>query len=132
MSTFAPSPSTFKQVGAPGGYLSSDDPKPGDLWVDMSVPALKRLVSNNPDVWVSVEGGGGPSFADAEVPTGAINGVNVTFTLAASPSPSLSLALYRNGVLQEGGGVDYTLSSATITFVAAPGSGDILLAFYRH
>lgn len=33
-------------------------PNPGDLWVDMTVPVLKRMVSRNPDVWVSVEGGG--------------------------------------------------------------------------
>ncbi len=46
-------------------------------------------------------GGGGGSFsvfADAETPTGAINGSNVTFTLATAPNPAASLELHNNGV----------------------------------
>jgi hypothetical protein len=80
-------------------------------------------------------GGGGvlPQFSDSEVPTGAINGSNATFTLAATPSPASSLQLYLNGLRQDAG-VDYTLSGATITFFTAslPQSGDLLLASYRY
>lgn len=70
-------------------------------------------------------------FVDNETPVGLINGLNVTFTLANTPSPVLSLQLFLNGSLQQGGGVDYTLVGDTITFVGAPLTGSILLAYYQ-
>lgn len=70
-------------------------------------------------------------FADGETPAGAINGVNVTFTLAFSPSPALSLELFENGLVQKQGG-DYTLAGNTITFTNAPPNGTILVCWYRH
>lgn len=74
--------------------------------------------------------GGGPNFSDAEVPGGAVNGTNVTFTVANVPNPRGSLQLYLNGVLQQQG-TDYTISGLTITFASAPAVGDVLNAFYR-
>lgn len=70
-----------------------------------------------------------------ESPTGAINGVNDSFTLAYAPYPVLSLQLYKNGMLQRVGSPnDYTLSSQTITFMPGniPQSPDILLAYYTR
>ena len=80
-------------------------------------------------------GGGGatiPAFADGESPTGAIDGVNAVFQLAATPAPAASLLLYRNGLAMKRA-ADYTLSGSTVTFLAAsiPQPGDVLLAFYR-
>jgi hypothetical protein len=74
----------------------------------------------------------GVGFVDQQTPTGATNGVNTTFTLSQTPSPSTSLAVFLNGLLMSAG-VDYTLSGATITFLPAsvPQSGDILLCSYR-
>lgn len=71
-------------------------------------------------------------FSGAEVPGGTQNGTNAVFTLAASPSPAISLALFRNGTLQKAG-TDFNLSGATITFVsgAIPQAADILQAFYN-
>jgi hypothetical protein len=71
-------------------------------------------------------------YVDAQTPSGTENGSNDIFDLASSPSPATSLALYRNGLLQETG-VDFTLSGAVITFLAVstPKSTDILQAFYR-
>jgi len=71
-------------------------------------------------------------FVDAETPSGTLNGVNATFTLANTPSPAASLTLYRNGMLQDLN-FDYTLAGNTITFQsgAIPKSPDILLAYYR-
>lgn len=73
-------------------------------------------------------------FADNVVPSGLIDGVNVTYTLAHTPDPITSLALYLNGVYQTQG-VDYTLSGNTITYLspisellASPG----LIASYRY
>ncbi len=73
----------------------------------------------------------GVGFVDAETPSGAINGVNASYTLVQAPSPSTSLDLYRNGMRMEAG-VDYTLSGNAITFVAiVPQIGDVLLCSYR-
>ncbi len=71
------------------------------------------------------------TFADAEVPTGTINGVNATFTVAHTVSPAASLKLFKNGQELIAGGADYTLATATITMVTAPATGDTLIAFYR-
>ncbi len=77
-------------------------------------------------------GGAGSSFADAETPTGTVNGSNTVFTLAASPSPASSLALYRNGLLMRPG-TDYQMSGNAVTFFVAsvPQTGDLLAAYYR-
>jgi hypothetical protein len=65
-----------------------------------------------------------------ETPAGSINGVNTTFTLAATPV-SGSEQVFLNGVLQEpGAGNDYTISSATITMLTAPPTGDRLRVNY--
>lgn len=73
-----------------------------------------------------------PNFADDETPSGAINGINVTFTLAHGPSPAVSLQLFANGVLQLPAGIDYTLAGSTITFGVAPPGGTSLKAWYRY
>lgn len=71
------------------------------------------------------------SFVNKEIPTGLINGVNTTFTLANTPIAG-SEHIYRNGVLQESGaGNDYTISGATITYLTAPLTGDKLRVTYR-
>jgi len=74
------------------------------------------------------------SFNDGELPSGTINGTNLTFTLASAPSPASSLMLFKNGVLLAQG-VDYALSGVTVTFAnttVAPQTGDLLTASYRH
>jgi hypothetical protein len=78
--------------------------------------------------------GGGGSFADNETPSGTIDGANDTFTLAHTPSPAASLQLFKNGQLMEAGGADYTLATATITYVsgAIPQTGDVHFAWYRY
>jgi hypothetical protein len=77
-------------------------------------------------------GGTSPNFIDAELPAGAMDGINTSFALANAPSPAASLHLYRNGLLLEAG-TDYSLSGSAITFVSAatPLPGDSLLASYR-
>ena len=74
--------------------------------------------------------GGGPNFADAEVPTDS--GDHQHFTLAHAPSPGASLILVLNGVVQQqGGGDDYTLSSLTITLANVLSGTFTMLAWYR-
>lgn len=72
------------------------------------------------------------TFADAETPSGTINGSNTTFTLAHTPNPAASLSLYKNGQQIVAGGADFTLATATITMVTAPATGDVLVAYYRY
>jgi len=74
----------------------------------------------------------GYQFADAEVPSGTINGSNVTFTLAHTPSPALSTSCFENGLNQIAGSADYTLSTATITYGTAPPTGTTLICNYRY
>jgi hypothetical protein len=63
-------------------------------------------------------GGGGGGAAQAEyIPTGTIDGSNAVFTLPVTPTGAINL--YKNGVRQMGGGIDFTLSGNTITYVTA-------------
>ena len=75
----------------------------------------------------------GVTYADAETPGGAVNGVNATFNLVNAPNPPVSLNLYRNGLLMKPN-VDYTLNGAIVSFLTAsiPQNGDVLLSSYRH
>ena len=69
-------------------------------------------------------------FVVRETPTGTINGVNTTVTLANTPLSGTEM-IFLNGILQEpGAGNDYTISGATITYLAAPVTGDRLKASY--
>lgn len=65
-----------------------------------------------------------------EAPTGAVDGVNVAFDLANTPTAA-GIALFLNGLLQTPT-TDYTLAGDTITMLAAPLVGDVLLALYSY
>lgn len=68
-------------------------------------------------------------FTTKEVPSGTINGSNVTFTLANTPQENEAVQLYLDGLfLVEG--VDYNLSSVTITMIVAPALGQSLRSVY--
>lgn len=76
------------------------------------------------------------SFVTREIPTGAINGTNATFTLANTPIAGTE-EVFVNGILQNvGSGNDYTISGATITFSSSPDArpqtGDTVLVNYRR
>jgi hypothetical protein len=88
--------------------------------------------SSGPCGTTSTDGSTSLTFVDGETPGGAVNGINAGFTLANAPLPASTLALYRNGLLQEQG-VDYSLSNSSITFLGSyvPQPADILTAYYR-
>jgi hypothetical protein len=65
-----------------------------------------------------------------EIPTGAVDGINTIFTTAYTPI-SGSQRLYRAGLRQAPGGVDYTMAGSTATFVIVPNSGDNILIDYE-
>lgn len=105
------------------GVSNADGTTPIKIYGD---PTTHRLLVDN----------GGSStinFADEEIPSGTVNGVNVTFTLAHIPSPAASLQLFVNGAQQwQNAAGDYTLSSSTITFLSAPLTGSTIICWYRY
>ena len=70
------------------------------------------------------------AFAVAQAPIGVC--INNVFTLPQAPSPAASLRLYRGWQVLKAGGVDFTLSGATITYTIAPPPTATHLAFYRY
>ena len=73
----------------------------------------------------------GNGFVDMEIPVGAIDDVNVTYTIAFTPYTN-SVHVWMNGVLQRVGGLnDYTISGTTITFNVAPSTNSTLVVSYR-
>lgn len=70
------------------------------------------------------------SLITRETPSGAINGTNVSFTLANTPVTG-SVRVVLNGLEQEAGD-DYTISGSTITYATAPIAGDILRVSYTR
>lgn len=64
-----------------------------------------------------------------ETPSGLVNSSNTVYTLAFTPIAGTE-SVFLNGILMASGAVDYSISSATITFVTAPATGDILRVSY--
>lgn len=70
------------------------------------------------------------NFVRRETPSGAINGVNMTYNLAATPVVG-SEHFFVNGILQEpGAGNDYTISGAVITMLYTLVVGDKIMVSY--
>jgi hypothetical protein len=69
-----------------------------------------------------------------EVPTGILDGLNKSFSLASTPSSPASVMLWVNGQLMtQGSNRDYTVSGRSITFLPfAPASDDILVTMYTR
>jgi lysophospholipase L1-like esterase len=123
---------TIRPVKGPG-FL------PGRSAVINDAGEVEGVAGNSSDC-VHVDGTTGPcfdstqlaSFVDSETPGGAVDGTNTSFTLANTPSPAVSLSLFRNGIYQTTG-TDFSLSGNVIQFLggATPQPGDILTATYR-
>lgn len=123
----------------------------GESWVD-PISELQSLALSHNDtaseaedilgqVMVMVDtplpfSAGGTSsgnFADYEIATGAINGLNVTFTLANTPNPSTSVYGVLNGVVgYNNAGGDFTVAGNTVTYAIAPPLGATLWFSYRY
>jgi hypothetical protein len=64
-----------------------------------------------------------------ETPSGTVNGVNDTFTLANTPASGKE-EVFLNGLLQEPGGEDYTITTNSIVFVSPPANLDRIRVSY--
>jgi hypothetical protein len=104
----------------------------GSVWINTTdnVIFIAESVTVGAAVWNQIYPAL-PLWSMNETPSGTINGVNVTFTLANTPSNQI--ALYLNGqYMVPGAGEDYTLSGSTITMAAAPVVGDKIRACYQY
>jgi|NOAtaT_7_FD_contig_41_2968157_length_4387_multi_4_in_0_out_0_2 hypothetical protein len=90
-------------------------------------------LGTTPVTFIQVNAAGltGSNFVDKEIPTGALNGSNTTFTLTATPVAG-SEHVYFNGILLDvGASNDYTISNAVITTLFAPTAADKIRVSYR-
>jgi hypothetical protein len=78
------------------------------------------------------------NVVDNEVPVGAIDGKNTTFTAANAPNPPSSLYVHVNGLLLHAAtpgapAADFSLAGAQIQLTSyVPQVGDTILVSYRH
>lgn len=136
---------TFVQTGASGAgtvtsvSVSSANGFAGSVATDTSTPAITisttvtGLLKGNATA-VSAATAGSDYLAPAnvvtrETPSGSVNGSNQAFVLANTPISGTE-HVWLNGLLQEPSSEDYSLSTATITFVTAPVSGDRIRCSY--
>ena len=105
--------SRFLSANTPGGLLST---------------IAGMLTAHEVLIVQAIENG--TYFVFNEVPTGTIDGNNKTFTLANTPNPAGKAEIFLNGQKLQGGGGDYSITNATITFNTAPAPGSIMLSNY--
>src|SRR3990167_34786 len=79
--------------------------------------------------WVAAEAAVG-RFVHDEIPSGAVNGSNTSFTTANAPVAG-TLVVYEGGV-RKLLTTDFSLSGSTITMTYAPPTGSYLRCDYRY
>lgn len=129
---------TVDVIGGDGLVVAADlvsvgiDTNAG-LKFDASSPKKIQVALNGSSLVVGASGisVNTAKFITRETPSGAVNGSNTSFTLANTPVVG-SEEVFLNGLLQEpGAGNDYTISGATISYLAAPVTTDRLRVNYR-
>ena len=68
---------------------------------------------------------------EQEVPSGLVNGVNTSYTLAQTPHSNGSVQLFINGLIQRQT-IDYTIVGTAITMTTAPATGQDIYAYYTR
>ena len=92
-----------------------------------------ELINQGTRLLVTVAGGLG-NIADDEIPGGAQDGSNKTFTLAHTPNPISSVKLYKNGQ-KLSVGKDYDITDTSLVYTTdtpAPEPDDIITVDYRY
>ena len=94
---------------------------------DVEVTTLPQYVTVEVGSTLTTSSG---NFVIAETPSGAINGINATYTTAQNFDAN-SIEIFVNGI-QATKGVDYTTSGTnTINFTYSPATGDLLRVNYK-
>src|SRR5574344_739055 len=105
--------------------------------VDVSGRDTGDVLTWNGAMWVPAPSSGGAAWGPGcrwslnEIPAGAIDGINVTFTLDHTPVDQIMLYLH-GPYLAPGAGEDYTLSGLTITMAAPRVPGDRIRTNYPY
>lgn len=102
----------------------------------LTIPYQSVTLEATPNGWIQISSNLSVRFADGETPTGNMDGVNPTFTVAHAPNPSDSLDLAYNGVRQKIG-VDISVSGNTYTYLRTENLpddafGDSQVCDYRY
>jgi len=96
-----------------------------DVGQDLFIVYLGKELQVAPSV------GGGVNFVDEELPTGAINGINMVYT-TANNFITTSVKIYYNGLRISALLSDFTITGSNqFTLSFAPQVGDILVVDYR-
>ncbi|VVC05089.1 Uncharacterised protein [uncultured archaeon] len=105
-------------LGNANSYVGLD----GRLFYDTTTQTLRLSDGATPGgIVLTSSPMAGNSFADNEIPSGTINGINTTFTLNNTPAAN-SL----------GSTKDFTLTANLIQFVIVPTANSSILADYRY
>lgn len=93
-------------------------------WINATIGAITPATTAQSFERVAVTNAlSASNMVTRETPAGAVNGVNLVFTLAFTPIVGTE-HVYKNGILLEPGALnDYTISGGTITFNKAPKDG---------
>ena len=127
-------PPAFLPLALPNSTVVTSAPVNAWSLQCFALDSASFIVDNtqNPPVLRVVVAAAAIKFVDDEVPAGAVDGTNKTFTLANVPAVG-SLKVYWNGIRQKLG-VDYSLTGKVLTFLTAAfprDSKDLLTADYR-
>lgn len=120
------------RIGLASGRPAATDVLVGTLYYSTDTSVLERSNGSIWETYTSTSTGSVTvSSVIREVPTGTINGINTTFTLANIPISNTE-EVYLNGLLQDTRGIDYSISGAIITFLVPPQLGDRVLVSYQR
>ncbi len=99
-----------------------------------AVPSLRTLGTGDLQAAPGDHTHSGATVVFGEIPTGTVDGANAAFVFAHTPAAG-TLRVYRNGLrMSAGATMDYTLATATVTFVAGnlPQTGDLIQGDYSY
>lgn len=130
-------PDDSKQTGATGFTPSTWNFK-GTDFEDITMQFYNNLTGDWYGIWSAYQAdqryaraGDTSTSIYNEKPTGTKNGTNMVFTLVNSPLVN-EATIFLNGLAQDPG-VDYSISTATITFLlSAPISTDVITVNYNY
>lgn len=121
-----------------GGTGTSTAPTQGGVVYAASASGYASTAAGSSGQFLKSNGTSAPTWVTAnlgtpvqETPSGTVNGSNATFTTTYTPTSNAILSVYLNGLILTQG-VDYTVSSSTITITAAPDIGQNVYVTYSH
>jgi hypothetical protein len=123
----------FKSYATDSDYISAEANEGlaenlvgGEVYYNTTIASV-RFYDHLNDEWISLDF---KFTVKREVPTGAVNGTNFTFTISQLPVSADALNVYINGVLQNPNRYSYFSNTGIISFNVAPSLGQEILVSY--